>query len=96
MANIKLTPAELSGHGDTLVSKAGELNSMIEEVKTTVNTLLDGWEGAGQSAYFEQFESIRKTLESASPIVEGMGKNAKTAAAAYEETDENIKAGLSS
>ncbi len=95
MAFIKVTP-------DTLRGKAKEVDGYNDEFKTTmsklqslVGALGEEWQGEAQTAFTNDFENMKKTINSFSEALNRYARAMDTAANELEATDQTLKSKMS-
>lgn len=94
MANIKVTPEELSAQGDELIGYAGELSDILKQVDAKIRAIDDGWDGCAQQGYTGMYEEIKQSLDQFPGLVETLGTAAKSAAEAFSSVDEQLQSGF--
>lgn len=95
MAMIRVTPEELRGQGQAVITMAENIREILSNLETQINTICDSWDGMAQDAFLASYESMKSTLQQFPDIVDGMGQQTIAAADAFEETDSAISSAFS-
>ncbi|BCN32348.1 WXG100 family type VII secretion target [Anaeromicropila herbilytica] len=90
MAGIKVTPEELSKQGGDVIGYAGEIKHSLDSLDKKVDAVIDAWDGLAQDGFFQEYEKLKKELDKFPDVVEGLGKQIKGAAEAFEKTDSEL------
>lgn len=93
--NITITPQELTGYGNQLVTYAGDLTNVIDNINTLVGQITEGWSGLAEKAYYEMYEQLYNSLKSFPEMVSGLGQATKDAAEAFSQTDTSLQTAFS-
>lgn len=96
MASIKVTPEELSSQGEKLVSYAEELKDILSSVDSEVQTIIDGWDGLAQDAYYDMYSEMKTNLEKFPELVDALGQATKSAAEAFSSVDTELQGSFNS
>lgn len=91
MAQIRVTPEELSVQGGDLVNYAGDLSDILKNIETKIGEIQDGWDGLAQDAYYGMYETMRESLNQFPALVESLGEATKAAAEAFAQVDETLQ-----
>lgn len=96
MASIKVTPEELSSQGEKLVGYAEDLKEVLSNVDSEVQTIIDGWDGLAQDAYYDMYKEMKTNLDKFPELVNALGDATKSAAEAFSTVDTELKGSFSS
>lgn len=94
MASIKVTPEELSQQGQKLVGYAGDLTDILSSIDGEVQTIIDGWDGLAQDAYYNMYTEMKKSLDKFPELVNSLGEATKSAAEAFSQVDSTLESGF--
>ncbi len=95
MANIRVTPEVLEQQGTALVAFSEELGQTLENVKSKVNEIVEGWDGLAQDSYFAMYEEMQTSLKEFPNLVNSLGEATKSAAKAFSELDTSLQSSFS-
>lgn len=90
MASIRLTPEELRQQGEDLKNLSQELEDILKQVDTKINTACDGWDGLAQDAFLNSYSSMQQTLSQFPLLVKSFGEQACGAAEAFGTADSEL------
>lgn len=96
MASIKVTPEELSAQGEKLIGYAGDLQDILGSVDSEVQTIIDGWDGLAQDAYYDMYTEMKTNLDKFPELVQALGEATKSAAEAFSTVDTELQSGFNS
>lgn len=93
--DIRMTPEEIRKAASDLDAKREEILEAVEAVETIINTTVEGWSGAAQSAFVEGFESMKPVLKDNFPAtIEGLSAQLNAAADTMETADAELASAL--
>ena len=90
MALIQVTPDELRAKATQVRNYKTQHDDVITQLRTLVNGLNDSWKGEAQTAFVNNFESMRSTFTDFSNMLEDYAKRMDTAANQLEQTDSSL------
>lgn len=96
MANIRVTPEELSAQGNDLISYAGELKEILDAVNVKIGDIIEGWDGLAQDAYYDMYTSMKTSLDQFPGLVDALGKATVSSADAFSHVDEELSSSFKS
>lgn len=89
--DIRMTPEEIRKAATDLNGKKDEILAAVGCVETIINTTVEGWSGASQSAFVEGFESMKPVLKEDFPsAIEGLASQLTAAADTMEAADTEL------
>lgn len=92
---ILVTPEELREAAEFLMSAKEEIYDKVNDVTKKINEIAANWEGAAQSTFVDNYESIRPTLDTEFPtIIEGLSQQLESVANSIEETDDALASSM--
>lgn len=95
MANIRVTPEELSEQGKALIGYAGELEKTLSDIDSKITEIIDGWDGLAQDAYYDMYINMKKSLDEFPKLVDSLGTATVSSADAFSRVDEELKTSFS-
>lgn len=95
MAMIKVTPDSLRGKAKEVRERRSEFDQTMSKLKTLVGSLSDEWQGEAQTAFEQDFENMKRNIDSFSECLEQYAKSMDTAANELEAADQNLKSKMS-
>ena len=90
MSQIRLNAEGLSQAATSLRNQGNDLEGLIGQMQSVINSLPDSWEGAAANAYVEQFAGLKPGLDQTRELVETIAKQIEQTLAAAQELDANI------
>ncbi len=96
MASIRVTPEELSQQGNNLVTFAGELSDTLQKIDSEIQTIIDGWDGLAQDAYYDMYQQMKESLDKFPELVDSLGQATISAADAFNSVDEQLQGSFKS
>ncbi|ROR31750.1 WXG100 family type VII secretion target [Mobilisporobacter senegalensis] len=90
MASIKVTPEELKTQGESIVKMGEEIDTKVTTLDTTINTVVNEWDGLAQDAFLEAYNELKETLKQFPLIVNGIGTQVVQAADTFGQTDSDL------
>ena len=96
MANIRVTPEELSAQGNDLISYAGDLRDILGSINSKISEIIDGWDGLAQDAYYDMYSSMKESLDQFPELVNSLGEATVSSADAFSQVDETLSSSFKS
>ncbi|OQY91985.1 MAG: hypothetical protein B6D41_08700 [Chloroflexi bacterium UTCFX4] len=87
MAQIIVSPEELDSTGTQFNSKSQELQAMVQQANSLVQSTLAGWKGQRASKFSGDWEGMKKNLEAAVQTLQQTSELLKRAAADFRSAD---------
>ena len=95
-STIRVTPDELNTQGGNLIGFAGELTDILGKIDSEINTIIDGWDGLAQDAYYDMYSTMKTSLDKFPELVNSLGEATKSAAEAFSEVDTQLQGSFNS
>lgn len=95
MALIKITPSSLRDRAKEVRTRKQEFDDTMGKLKSLVAALGEEWQGEAQTAFENDFENMKRNIESFSQCIEQYAKAMDTAANELEQADQNLKSKMS-
>ena len=96
MADIRVSPEELSSQGNELIGYAGDVAETLTRVESKINEIIDGWDGLAQDAYYEMYSTMKESLDKFPELLNSLGEATVAAAEAFNDVDEQLKSSFNS
>jgi WXG100 family type VII secretion target len=92
MGTIRITPEELRSAVEFLGQRLESLNTEVGQLKSKIDEVEAGWEGAAQSAFMESFQNDMYPIlsETLPQVIEGIQSQLSGAADTLEQADLEI------
>lgn len=87
MAQIIVSPEELDSTGTQFNAKSQELQAMVQQANSLVQSTLANWKGQRSSKFSGDWESMKKNLEAAVQTLQQTSELLKRAAADFRAAD---------
>ncbi|GLZ27988.1 hypothetical protein Lesp02_01780 [Lentzea sp. NBRC 105346] len=84
---VKIDPAQLRSDGETIKSLAGQLESLLEDLKNQIKPTIDQWDGAASGNYTAAQAKWNVSAEEAQGILDDIAKELLATAEEYEQTE---------
>lgn len=91
MATIRLTPEELSQHGADIQGMGEEIDGILTNLDSKIETVISEWDGLAQDAFYDSYTSMKDTLKDFASLVTGFGQQVSAAAEAFESVDTELQ-----
>lgn len=91
---ITITPEELRTASSNFESKAGELEELLNYLKTQVENLEQTWDGAAQDQFFIMYNELNNNLKQMPEVLKSISANLSNVAQTMEETDNALASQL--
>ena len=89
--DIRMTPEELRSAAKDLDARKEEILNAVSSIESTINTTVESWAGASQSAFVEGFESMKSVLKEDFPdVIAGLSAQLSAAADTMETADTEL------
>lgn len=98
MGALRMDSAELNNLGNTIISNADNLDSLISSYRSAYESLTspETWSGEDASKFNEAAAKFRSDLESASNIIREVGTDLVRTATYYDETESSVSSNIGS
>ncbi len=96
MADIRVTPETLESQGNDLISYAEDLRNILNSITSKVQEIDGGWDGLGQTAYIDMYNTMKTSLDQFPDLVDSLGNATVSAAQAYAQVDEQLQGSFNS
>jgi 6 kDa early secretory antigenic target len=96
MANITVTPEQLSSISQQLTSGAGTIEGTLTQLGNLVSPLHSEWQGAAQAAFENLWNEWQTSARNLHDALTGIARLTGQAAANYEQTEQGIASSFSS
>lgn len=93
---LKVTPEEVHTKAAQIQNKANELRTLMGEMKTMVDNLINVWNSESGRTYQEQYSNVTRNIERSLETLEQQVRNLEEAASRYEELEQSQRAAASS
>lgn len=87
MSVIRIDPAQVESTGNQFISKGGELEALVSQAKSTMNSLQGQFTGQRAQKIFSEWEGMQGNLRSAIGTLEQAGNLLKRAAGDFSRVD---------
>lgn len=94
MANIRVTPEELSSQGKDLIGYSQDLETVLKQIDAKINEIIDGWDGLAQDAYYDMYSTMKQSLDKFPELVNSLGEATVSSADAFQNVDETLQSGF--
>ena len=89
MTQILINTEQVTNTGNQFNAKAGELEALINNARSLMNSLEAGWQGVRKTNTFNEWNSMQPNLKNAVETLQVTSRILKQAAADFEATDRN-------
>jgi len=87
---IRITPEELEQSSTIFSTNHDNTQQMLSTLNNEVNRLTQSWEGMGQSAFFQQYESLKPQMLKFEELLGTISVQLKQVANTMRDTDQAI------
>ena len=92
---IKVDPVQLTSAAAQIESAAGEYQTLYNKLFSDVAAMRTGWQGVDNTAFTTQIEGFKPEFQMMQELMGEYANFLRQAAKAYEQTQQEIKAGAS-
>lgn len=96
MANIRVTPETLESQGNELVSFASELESILSQINSKIEEIIDAWDGLAQDAYYDMYTTMKTSLDQFPVLVNNLGDVTVQTAQEFSSLDDSLSSAFKS
>lgn len=89
-ANITVDWNELDAKGQSMVSEAGNMETILLNMKTEVKGLSQYWESNASTEMLTHIEKFQETIDRYKQVVNDYGEFLKTASSTYSSTEQTV------
>ena len=89
MTQILINTEQVTNTGNQFNAKAGELEALINNARSLMNSLEACWQGVRKTNTFNEWNSMQPNLKNAVETLQVTSRILKQAAADFEATDRN-------
>ena len=93
-SKIGITHEEMTRVATALKNDASQLQTLIKDIETKVNSVPGMWDGAAQGAFLQEFASLKPALDKTPTVVNAIGQQVSDVATAYQNMDNEISSKL--
>ncbi|HHV29109.1 WXG100 family type VII secretion target [Acetivibrio mesophilus] len=94
---IRITPEEVKSAARRIGQKTTETTNFLNNIQTEITNLQSIWEGNAAQAYVEQFQALRKELETKlNQCLADLQKSLESVAQALDQADKDVASKLRS
>lgn len=90
MAQIRLNGEEMKQYGSEIQAMGEDFAQIIADIKKTVDTIADCWDGLAADSYEEVYTATEKTLLQLEPAVRGIGQTVMDIAETWIQTEQKL------
>jgi len=87
---IRITPEELEQSGKVFSSNHDTAEQMLTTLNGEVSRLTESWEGMGQSAFFQQYDSLKPQMVKFTELLMTISGQLNSVAKTMRDTDQAI------
>ena len=91
MANIRVTPEQLTAQGNDLQNYGERIIEVISKIDHKIAEIDGGWDGLAQDAFVNMYESMKPTMQQFPELVKSLGQATVAAADAFGTVDEELR-----
>lgn len=91
MASIRVTPETLEQQGTNLIDYAEELSTILGNIESKINEIIEGWDGLSQDAYYDMYLEMQKSLVKFPELVNSLGGATVSSAQAFASLDSELQ-----
>lgn len=85
---------EIRTSADSYREESGNVEEVISACDALNDEMADFWEGSAATAFLEQWEELKPSLEAAVELLDGVGTQLDGVADTMEETDEALASSM--
>lgn len=87
---IRITPQEMEEVANTFQSGAEQCQDVIDRLNSTMDGLLNNWEGVTQKAYYQEFQEQKQNMTNFVSLLNLIHDDLVTIAGRFREADQQF------
>ena len=91
MANIRVTPEQLTAQGNDLQNYGEHIMDIIAKIDAKISEIDGGWDGLAQDAFVNMYQEMKPTMNQFPELVKSLGQATVAAADAFGTVDEELR-----
>ena len=87
---IRITPEQMRTRASEFRTEGENFQDVINKMQNLINTLQEEWEGQASQGFAAQFESLKPSFNNVRQLIDDIGSQLDSTAAAVEQLDQEI------